>query len=144
MLCIIVIAVESFHHCCFQTQHHKKHQYNIKLCSQSVDDCGGCDNKEMDASTFINRRDWLTTTTSSVLILPVTAAITTNSASAAVEEGSGGSKTMSATWSALSGLETNDDKVVAFDEKAYKAMRDDKSRTPLFQKVRKQVKTLHI
>jgi SAM-dependent methyltransferase len=43
---------------------------------------------------------------------------------------------ISASWSAISGLnkaESGDD-VVSFDASAYKAMRDDPSRTPLFQK----------
>lgn len=41
---------------------------------------------------------------------------------------------ISATWSAVDGLNSNDDKTVAFDYSAYKAMKDDPSRTPYFQK----------
>jgi len=40
---------------------------------------------------------------------------------------------ISASWSAVNGLNTNDDKVVAFDEAAYQAMVRDTARTPFFE-----------
>ena len=55
--------------------------------------------------------------------LPAEAAVTTTTTTTPI----------SASWTAIDGLNSNDDKFVAFDEGAYKAMRDDKSRTPLFK-----------
>ena len=41
---------------------------------------------------------------------------------------------LSASWSATAGLNSDDAKFVSFDPSAYRAMRDDPSRTPLFRK----------
>lgn len=69
-------------------------------------------------------------------------------AAASSTDGSAGKKDhISATWNSIDGLKTNDEnksnnKFVSFDPSAYKAMKDDQSRTPLFeQAIRQRLKS---
>ena len=47
--------------------------------------------------------------------------------------GTDSSISISASWNAVDGLNSLDSKFVSFNKSAYKAMMDDKSRTPLFE-----------
>ena len=112
VLCIIVIVAESFNSLRKRNQNVNQHRFNERLWLQRVDGDGN-GGRTTEIGSFINRREWLATTASSAFIFPAVVATSSpflipNPASAAEE----GSKTMSASWSALSGLESNDEKVV--------------------------------
>ena len=140
-----------------QPRNHQRFDNSAKLLSSRLHSSSGDNNDDADLeyvserrserrlspspSPLSSRREWLMTTTSAAVTTSAGLVMTTNplAVSAASDDGTtaatASKRTMTATWSALSGLESNDQKVVAFDDKAYIAMRDDKSRTPLFQKV---------
>jgi hypothetical protein len=90
-----------------------------------------------------SRRDVLNTAAKTCIggFAAIPALTSTNKADAAgIQETSSagvvvrGDVPISASWSAVDGLNSNDQNTVAFDAGAYRAMRDDPTRTPLFQK----------
>jgi SAM-dependent methyltransferase len=81
------------------------------------------------ASEGMSRRQILSKTAALSTLTCITSSVACPSLAA-------GSVPFSATWSAVDGLNKADDKkeFVAFDISAYRAMRDDKSRTPFFER----------
>lgn len=95
---------------------------------------GGNDSSMIQQSKQTSRRRQLfsqaTAAVTALATLPILPALAASSSEEKVE--------FSASWSAVDGLNQMDDanrdnKIVGFDLNAYKAMRDDKTRTPLFE-----------